>query len=136
MLIVILILAFSLKAQVVSNVFKPNLLMPSFLDVNKISVNHSASFSSGISSDKKSFYQSVYTNHLSYTFNPKLKFELDLNFVNFGTATYKSGIEFEGNNDNSTRVLPNMSLNYKPTENTSITFEFRQYNSPFYFPRN
>jgi len=129
----ILILTFTLNAEVINNVFKPNLLMPSFLDVNKISVNHSVSFSSGISSNKQSFYQSVYTNHLSYDFNSKLKLDLDLNFVNFGTATYKSGIEFDGNEDNATKVLPNMQLNWKPSENTNITIEFKQYNSPFDF---
>ncbi len=133
LLIMILILTFTLNAEVINNVFKPNLLMPSFLDANKISVNHSISFSSGISSNKQSFYQSVYTNHLSYNFNSKLKLDLDLNFVNFGTATYKSGIEFDGNEDNATKVLPNMQLNWKPSENTSITFEFKQYNSPFDF---
>ena len=131
--IMILILTFTLNAEVINNVFKPNLLMPSFLDVNKISVNHSVSFSSGISSNKQSFYQSVYTNHLSYDFNSKLKLDLDLNFVNFGTATYKSGIEFDGNEDNATKVLPNMQLNWKPSENTNITIEFKQYNSPFDF---
>jgi len=129
----ILILTFALNAEMINNVFKPNLLMPSFLDANKISVNHSISFSSGISSNKQSFYQSVYTNHLSYNFNSKLKLDLDLNFVNFGTATYKSGIEFDGNEDNATKVLPNMQLNWKPSENTSITIEFKQYNSPFDF---
>ena len=129
----ILILTFALNAEMINNVFKPNLLMPSFLDANKISVNHSISFSSGISSNKQSFYQSVYTNHLSYNFNSKLKLDLDLNFVNFGTATYKSGIEFDGNEDHATKVLPNMQLNWKPSENTSITIEFKQYNSPFDF---
>ncbi|OPX26599.1 MAG: hypothetical protein B1H06_05445 [Candidatus Cloacimonas sp. 4484_143] len=133
LLIMILILTFALNAEMINNVFKPNLLMPSFLDANKISVNHSISFSSGISSNKQSFYQSVYTNHLSYNFNSKLKLDLDLNFVNFGTATYKSGIEFDGNEDNATKVLPNMQLNWKPSENTSITIEFKQYNSPFDF---
>ncbi|RLC54257.1 MAG: hypothetical protein DRH79_01180 [Candidatus Cloacimonadota bacterium] len=133
LLIMILILTFALNAEMINNVFKPSLLMPSFLDANKISVNHSISFSSGISSNKQSFYQSVYTNHLSYNFNSKLKLDLDLNFVNFGTATYKSGIEFDGNEDNATKVLPNMQLNWKPSENTSITIEFKQYNSPFDF---
>ena len=133
LLIMILILTFALNAEMINNVFKPNLLMPSFLDVNKISVNHSVSFSSGISSNNQSFYQSVYTNHFSYNFNSKLKLDFDLNFVNFGTATYKSGIEFDGNEDNATKVLPNMQLNWKPSENTNITIEFKQYNSPFDF---
>lgn len=130
-ILVILVVAIVLQAQTGTDVFKPNLLMPSFLDMNKISIEHSASFVSGISSNKQSFYQSVYTNHFSLAFNPKLQLKLDLNFVNFGTATYKSGIEFEGNNDNATKVLPNLELNWKPNENTTITFELKQYNSPF-----
>jgi hypothetical protein len=88
-------------------------------------------FSSSFSSNNHSIYESVYTNHLNYNFSPKLNLKIDLNFINYGSATYKSGIEFEGNNDNTSRVLPNFQLNYSPTENMKFVIEFRQYSSPF-----
>ncbi|MDP8268529.1 MAG: hypothetical protein P9L97_07370 [Candidatus Tenebribacter davisii] len=129
--ILILTLSFCLNAQIINNAFTPELIMPSMINMNKLNMNHSMSFSSAISSNNQSFYESVYTNHISYEFNPKFNLKLDLNFINFGSATYQSGIEFEGNNDNTTKVLPNFQLNYKPSENINLIFEFRQYNSPF-----
>ena len=124
-----------LNAEILSNAFKPTMLMPSFLNSNNLSMNHSVSFFSGISSNKQSYYQSVYTNHLKYKFNSKLDLNVDLNFVNFGTATYKSGIEFEGNNDNTSKILPDFQLNYRPSENMSIIIEYKQYGSNNYFNR-
>ena len=125
-----LVMSVIINADVIENAFTPSLLTPSFLNTNNITINHSVSFMSGISSNKQSYYQSVYTNHLNYQFNPKLNLKLDLNFVNYGTATYKSGIEFVGNNDNTSKILPNFQLNYSPSENTSFTIEFKQYSYP------
>ncbi len=120
-----------LNAEIINNAFTPELLMPSIINMNNLSMNHSMSFSSSISSNSQSAYESVYTNHLSYNFNSKLNLNIDLNFVNFGTATHQSGIEFDGNSDNTSRVLPNFQLNYNPSENVKFVIEFKQYNSPF-----
>ncbi len=98
-------------------------------------MSNSASFTGGYSTNNQSYYQSVYTNHLNYRFNSKLDLKLDLNFVNFGTATYKSGIEFAGNDDNQSKVLPNLQLNWKPSETTSITIQFQQYYNPLDYYR-
>ena len=106
--------------------FNPNLMMPSLINMNKIKMHHSMSFMSGVSSNNQGFYQSQYTNHIKYQFSPKLSMNLDLNFVNVGTATFNKGFDIEGNNDNNTMVLPEFSLNYQPTENTFITIEYRQ----------
>jgi len=133
---VIFLIVIPISGQVIDNAFRPSLLMPSFIDQNKMSVNHSVSFSGGISSSKQSHYQSVYTNHISYLFHPKLKLNVDLNFVNFGTATYQNGLNFEGNNDNSSKVLPNFQLNWKPSESTNITIEFKQYHNPMDYSRH
>ena len=130
-LVTLLILAFSLNAEVINSAFTPELLMPSMLNINNLTINHSMSFSSSISSNSLSAYESVYTNHINYMFSPKLNLKVDLNFINFGSATYQGGIEFDGNNDNTSRILPNFQLNYKPSEKMSFTIEFRQYNSPF-----
>ncbi len=113
--------------------FTPDFQMPSlrntfsFLDLNKIDMHHSVSFMSGISSDNKGFYQSMYTNHLNYRLNPKLDLKLNLNFVNNGSVTFTKGIEFEGNRDNMTKVIPEFQLSFRPSENMHIMFEFRQY---------
>ena len=131
MLIALLILAFSLNAEIINSAFTPELLMPSVINMNNLTINHSMSFSSSISSNSQSAYESVYTNHINYMFSPKLNLKVDLNFINFGSATYQGGIEFDGNNDNTSRVLPNFQLNYKPSEKMNFTIEFRQYNSPF-----
>lgn len=131
MLVTLLILAFSLNAEIINSAFTPELLMPSMMNMNNLTINHSMSFSSSISSNSQSAYESVYTNHINYKFSPKLNLKVDLNFINFGTATYQGGIEFDGNNDNTSRVLPNFQLNYKPSETMNFTIEFRQYNSPF-----
>lgn len=116
---------------------KNSLTTPS-LDLSKLSVNHSLSFSSSFSSNKIAGYQSTYTNHLEYKFSKKLNFKLNLNFVNYGTSSFDNGFNLKSNNDNETTVLPEFNLEYKPTENTQINiiFERRRYNafSPFYSP--
>ncbi|MFO7896201.1 MAG: hypothetical protein R6U84_04645 [Candidatus Cloacimonadales bacterium] len=121
--IVILILAAGLVAQ--NPTFRPDFLIDQFNGFDKLQMNHSVSFSSGVSSNSQSFYMSTYTNHLQYDLGPKLDLNLDLNFVNFGTATHKRGLSFDGNNDNMSLVVPEFQLNYRPTENSEIRFMFR-----------
>ncbi len=120
-----------LNAEIINSAFTPELFMPSMINMNNLTINHSISFSSSISSNNQSAYESVYTNHLNYKFSPKFNLKVDLNFVNFGSATHQSGIEFEGNNDNTSKILPNFQLNYNPSENVRFIIEFKQYNSPF-----
>ena len=131
MITILIISMVILNAEIISNAFTSDLLMPSMINMNNLTMNHSMSFSSSISSNSQSAYESVYTNHLSYKINSKLDLKLDLNFVNFGSATHQSGIEFDGNNDNTSKILPNFQLNYNPSENVKFVIEFRQYNSPF-----
>jgi len=130
-LLSILFLAFSLNAQIIDNAFTPDLLMPSMLNMNNLQMNHSMTFGSSFSSSGQSSYESVYTNHLSYKFSSKLNLNIDFNFVNFGSATHQGGIEFDSNNDNTSKILPNYQLNYNPSENVKFIIEFKQYNSPF-----
>lgn len=131
MLIALLILAFSLNADIINSAFTPELLTPSMINMNNLTINHSISFSSSISSNSQSAYESIYTNHLNYKFSSKLNLKVDLNFINYGSATYQGGMEFDGNNDNTSRILPNFQLNYNPSENVKFIIEFKQYNSPF-----
>jgi hypothetical protein len=63
-----------------------------------------------------------------------------LNFVNYGSATYNRKLEFAGNGDNQSVILPEFSLTYKPSENFNIVIEYRNvslsnpwYHSPLWF---
>ena len=106
--------------------FSPNLNTIGLLNPNNLRVNHSMSFMSGVSSGGDGFYQSTYTNHLHYSFTPKLDLKVDLNFVNYGTANWDNSFSIKSNNDNASTIIPEFSLNYRPSDNSSITIEFRQ----------
>ncbi len=105
--------------------FGPRLNSPGLLNMSNMKMNHSMSFSSGFSSQGDGFYQSRYTNHLFYKFSPKLELNVDLSLVNYGTANIDNSFSISGNKDNSTAVIPEFSLNYRPTENTTIRIEYR-----------
>ncbi|HOD18298.1 MAG TPA: hypothetical protein PKJ14_06655 [Candidatus Cloacimonadota bacterium] len=109
----------NLNSSVSSSLFNPY----------KLKMSHSMGFYTGSSGSGLSFYESRYTNHIFYEFNPKLNLALDLNFVNFGTAMNGKGFSFESNGDNQTKIFPEFSLNYKPTDAISIRFEYRNLNS-------
>lgn len=113
----------------------PYLATPSLIDFSKISMSHSASFTAGFSSDDTGFYQSKYTNHILYKFNPKLELAVDLNFLNFGTTT-QAGFKIEGNEDNQSNIYPEFSLRYQPSENTSIIIEYKRYSPWEYYQNN
>lgn len=98
----------------------------SLFDLDNLQMNHSVSFMSGFSSDGGGFYQSVYTNRLFYQFSKNLDLRVDLNFVNHGTANWEESFSFSSNEDNQTNIVPEFSLNYRPSDNTRITIEFRQ----------
>jgi hypothetical protein len=87
------------------------------------------SFGSGMSSNGQGFYQSAYTNHLKFDIKENLKFNIDLSLVNQGTMTHSNKLNFKSNSDNNNVVIPSFSLDYKPTDTTSIRIEFRQGNN-------
>ncbi len=135
-LITIIVIAGSLAATSPGTPFlSPTLNNDGLFDLNKLRMNHSVSFMSGFSSGGEGFYQSTYTNHLNYSFNPKLDLNIDLNFVNFGTASHDSGFSFDVNEDNSSLVVPEFSLEYRPTDSSIIKIEYRQHVNP-YSPNN
>jgi hypothetical protein len=103
----------------------------SLLNPYKLKMSHSMGFTAGTASNGLGFYESRYTNHLQYEFSPKLNLALDLNFVNYGSTTMSKGFSFEGNDDNKTKILPEFSLNYKPTESISIQLEYRNMGSRY-----
>ncbi len=109
--------------------FNENSVSGSLFNPYKLKMSHSMGFSAGTSSNGLGFYQSRYTNHLAYEFNPKLNLAVDLNFVNFGSTTSGKGFSFESNGDNKTKILPAFSLSYKPTDSISLRLEYRDLRS-------
>ncbi len=101
---------------------------------NQMTVSHSMGFEAGASSSGNAFYLSRYTNHIHYQFNPKLEMQIDLNFINYGSATTSNSIQI--NDDNKSSVLPNFSLSYKPSDNVRVDFRFEQAYSPDYYNRH
>ena len=112
----------------------------SLLNPNNYTMGHSMSFSTGYSGGI-SLYQSTYTNHIAYQVNDKLDINVDLHFTNFGSANINKGLEIESNGDNTSDIVPDFSIEYRPTDNTTINFVYRggyipgQHNS-FYDWRN
>ena len=86
-----------------------------------LSMSHSMGFEAGSSSNGSGYYLSRYTNHLKYALSPKLDLDLDLNFVNFGSMN--SSKSFSVNDDNDSKILPEFSLRYRPSD--SMTFELK-----------
>lgn len=123
----ILIIALSLPLLAQIDIPKPNFNpyrqeTPGLLSLDRFSMNHSLGFSAGMSSVGTGYYLSRYTNQISYVFSPKLDLELDLSLVNFGST----GAKLEFNSDNSTKVIPEFKLNYRPSDSMNLSIEFRQ----------
>jgi len=93
----------------------------------KLKMTHTMGFTAGGSSNGQGFYESRYTNHIKYEFSPKLELGVDLNFLNFGSASYNKNFEFSSNNDNKSKVLPEFSLKWKPSDAFSMQIEYRSY---------
>ncbi|MDD2331798.1 MAG: hypothetical protein PHI68_03995 [Candidatus Cloacimonetes bacterium] len=103
-----------------SNLFNPN----------QIKLSHSLGFEAGSSSTGHGYYLSRYTSHLNYKLSPSWDAQLNLNFVNFGSAITNSSIEL--NDDNTSKVLPDFSIRYKPSDSFQFSVHVQQglYSSP------
>lgn len=128
--IMVLMLSLPLLAQI--NMPKPNLNPykesgSSLLSRDRLSMSHSMGFTAGTNSAGGGYYLSRYTNSIFYSINPKLNLELDLSLVNYGSTSSK--LEF--NSDNTTKVIPEFRLNYRPSDSVNLSVEFRQ-GSPWY----
>ena len=132
-LLILLIVSIPLIGQTTPTAFNPHYQLPSLINPNKIEMSHSISFSSAFSNGDAA-YQSKYTNHIKFNLRKNLKLNVDLNLVNFGTANFNS-FDIEGNNDNVTKILPDFSLEYKPTDNMTIKVEYNQSTPLNYYRR-
>ena len=117
--------------------FNPNFNLGGFLHPDKVKMNHTMSFSSGVDSNGLGFYQSAYTNHLKFDLRDNLKFNVDLSYVNFGTMTHENNLNFNSNQDNQGAFVPAFSLEYKPFTNTTIIIEYQNGggNDSFFYNR-
>ena len=104
------------------------------LNPDQLSISHSMGFEASASSRGDAFYLSRYTNHIHYKFNPKLEMSVDLNFINYGSAVASNSLDF--NDDNKSKVLPEFSLTYRPSDNVRINFRYEQLRSPEYYNRH
>lgn len=89
-----------------------------------LKMSHSMGFEAGSSSSGYGYYLSRYTNHMKYQFTPSLELDLDLNFINYGSLVTKN--EFSLNEDNDSKVLPEFSLKYRPSDNVTFQFSMHQ----------
>ncbi len=96
----------------------------SFLNNNKLSMHHSFSFTT-ISNSKNTLYFSDYTNRLNYRLSSKLSLQMDLHFLNFGGVNYNNGFSnLEVNNSQKINFIPEFILNYHPSDNFNIIFQY------------
>lgn len=107
-----------------SSQFNAGNISSSLFNPYKMKMSHSMGFSAGTSSSGLGFYESRYTNHISYQFNPKLDLAIDLNFVNYGSTTNSKSFSISSNDDNKSRIIPGFSLNYRPSDAISLRIEY------------
>ena len=127
--VVFLSVVFALGAQVVPNFspnFNPNFQLGGLLHPDKVKMNHTMSFMTGVSSSGHGYYQSSYTNHLQFMLRENLRMNVDMSVVNLGTMTHNNDMRFNSNNDNQNVIVPAFSLEFRPTQNSVIYFEYRQ----------
>lgn len=107
-----------------------------FIDPSKFSMNHQVSMSYSTFAGQ-GVALGVYTNSMRYDFSDNFNFQVDASIVNSPYNTIGDGFT---NNINGI-YLSRAAVNFKPSENTRISLEFRQlpggyynnYYNPYYF---
>lgn len=107
-----------------------------FIDPSKFSMNHSISMSYSAFSGQ-GVALGVYTNSMRYDFADNLNFQVDASIVNSPYNTLGDGFT----NSINGIYLSRAAVNFKPSDDTKISLEFRQgpgayynnYYSPYYF---
>ena len=102
---------------------------PSSLPLNNLKMSQSISFSTTYNSGTKSaYYLSNFCSSFKLPLSDKLKLALDLNFVNYG----KFGSSSPLISNENTKILPNFSLDYAPTENFRLHIEFNSFPTSYH----
>jgi len=102
---------------------------PSSLPLNNLRMSQSISFSTTYNSGtKNAYYLSNFCSSFKLPLSDKLNLALDLNFVNYG----KFGSSSPLISNENTKILPNFSLNYAPTENLRLHIEFNSFPTSYH----
>jgi len=109
--------------------YNPSSLFLGFINLNNLEMRHSLSMSYGASSNY-GIALSTYTNSLSYKFSDRLNIEIDASIVN--TPYNTLGDSFT--NSINGIYLSRAQLNYKFSENSNITLQFRSGPGTYYDP--
>jgi len=134
-LIILILSCLPLLAGVSDSYYRnPSFNFNSLINPNQVDMHHSFTFQSGMNSQGNGYYLNMYTNHLNFSLHPKLDMKVDINFVNYGSMSANSAFDIEGNNDNSTLIMPEFEMEWRPNENMKISFGFQRgvNNSLFY----
>ncbi len=128
-IVIVLLLTFSVYAENLTenSAFNSPFKFPSTLSLSKLKSSQSISFTSIMSSGSKPIFISNFKNRFRYNLSSDLKLQLDLNVVNFQNSNIDSDFSLQ---DNS-KVLPNFRLDYSPSENFHLRFEYNSYPGNF-----
>ena len=99
-----------------------------FINPENFSMDHSISMSYSAFSGQ-GVAMGVYTNRMKYAFNDKLNVELDASIVNSPYNTLGDSFTSSLNGI----YLSKAAVNYKPTNNTYISVQFRQMPGAYYY---
>jgi hypothetical protein len=116
--------------------WNPGFQLGGLLNPDRISMNHTMSFVSGISSTGDGFYQSSYTNHIRMQLRENLRFNVDLTVMNLGTMSHDNNFNISANDDNRNVILPAVSLEFRPRDNVIINFEYRRVQGNYFQQRH
>jgi len=110
--------------------------MFSFFNADNFNMNHSYSMSY-MTMGGRSMSVGLFTSSLGYQFTESLDAQVDVSMMHQPHNTFNNNM-----NDNPGVFISRAALNYEPSENFRMQFEFRQipggsyygYGSPFYNP--
>jgi hypothetical protein len=115
-------------------------LILGFFNPKNFTMSHSFNVSM-LSSSYGNLSLTTYTNSMNYQFSKKLSVSADVSmqYSPFASSVYGTGYSNQMQKDFTGLFLSRASLNYKLSENSSINFEYRNYqNDPYgyYNPYN
>jgi len=95
------------------------------LNPGRFSMSQSYSTSMGYSSGG-SYSAGVYLNTLAYQIANPLVFSIDVGFHSpfYSSGIYNSTVDPSNIENNTSFVMPRMSLEYRPTENTTLSLHY------------
>ncbi len=102
-----------------------------FINPNNFKMNHSFDISYQ-TSGFGNIALTTYTNSMFYKFNDQLNFQADISLVNSPYNTFNENFSKSING----LYLSRAQINYKPTEDMTIMFQYRNIPAAYYNPYN